>query len=119
MTASNSHQRIWAKYAPLIILKLKQAISKNAPQEISLDSFDFTKSGSKTASYSFTLEYKDGVTTSNMKMTTVAREFAAALQANDVLKDLVKKGRFTFKMGSNFVLSIQKHEEAVPAQSGE
>jgi hypothetical protein len=110
MGASNSFQRIWSKYQPLITLKLKLAISKNEPQELLIDKFDFDKvSTNKNASPGFTLDYKDGATSNSMKMSTIAREFAAALNENTAVKDLIRTGHFTFKMGSKYTLSIQKH----------
>jgi hypothetical protein len=110
MSANNTFHRIWAKYQPLITLKLKQAISKNEVQELTLDKFDFEKtSTNKNIVYSFILDYRNGATTGSMKLSPVAREFAAALNENTVVKDLLKSGHFTFKLGSKFTLSIQKH----------
>jgi hypothetical protein len=118
MSAGKAFQRIWSKYTPLIALKLKQAILKNEPQQIALDSFDFTTAlGTKTAAYRFSLDFVNGATSNSMKMTNVAREFADALNANDTVKGLIRKGRFTFKMGSDFKLSIEKHPDEVSVES--
>jgi hypothetical protein len=111
MSSNRPYQRVWTKYSPLITLKLKQAISKNEPQELAIDKFDFinTSSNKNVASYTFSLEYKNGMTMNNLKMSAVAREFAAVLTENTVAMEIVKAGHFTFKMGSKFILSIEKH----------
>jgi hypothetical protein len=108
MGVNNTFQRVWSKYLPLISLKLRQAIAKNDLQQINLDKFDFTHA-SASKSYSFSLEFKNGATLNNMKMSPIAREFAEALNSNEAVKQMVKSGHFTFKLSSNFVLSIQKH----------
>jgi len=114
MSANKPFQRIWTKYSPVIALKLRQAIAKNELQEFAVDRFDFANtSNNKNTAYSFSLEFKNGIAMNSMKMTAVAREFAAALNENQAVMDMVKTGHFTFKMGSKFVLSIQKHPDLV------
>ena len=108
MGVNNTFQRVWTKYLPLISLKLKQAINKNDLQQINLDKFDFV-SASANKNCSFSLEYKDGATLNSMKMSVIAREFSEALNSNEAVKRMIKSGHFTFKLNSNFVLSIQKH----------
>ena|SRR3569832_84184 len=111
MNANNAFQRIWVKYSPLITLKLKQAISKNEAQAINVDKFDFSKAvtGKNNSAFSFTLEYYDGIARNSMKLPAAARELAAVLNENAATKEMIKSGHFTFKMGSTFILSIQKH----------
>jgi hypothetical protein len=110
MSANKPFQRIWTKYLPIIALKLRQAISKNEPQELAVDRFDFANTSNSKTAYSFNLEFKNGVAMNSMKMSAIAREFAAALNENQTAMDMVKSGHFTFKMGSKFVLSIEKHQ---------
>ena len=110
MSVNNTYQRIWSKYAPVIALKLKQAITKNELQEVVLDKFDFANTGSKkNAVFSFSIEYREGRALNSGNLSAVARDFAAALNENLPAKEMVKTGHFTFKMGNKFVLSIQKN----------
>jgi hypothetical protein len=109
MNVNSSFHRIWSKYTPLITLKIKQAIVKNELQEFAIDRFDFANTSSnKNAAFSFSLEFKNGVTMNSMKLTAVAREFAAAINENPTAKEMIKSGHFTFKMGSKFIMTIEK-----------
>jgi hypothetical protein len=110
MSVNNTYQRIWSKYGPVIALKLKLAISKNEVQEFMLDKFDFASTGGrKNAVFSFSLEYKEGRPINSMNLSTIARDFVAALNENIAAKEMVKTGHFTFKMGNKFNLTIQKN----------
>jgi hypothetical protein len=108
MAETNIYQRVWSKYMPLIVLKLKTAISKNEKQEVSLDKYDFENAAIKrNAAYSFNLEMKEGRAINNSASTALARDFASAINENQAMKDLTRSGHYKFSMGNKFVLTIQ------------
>ena len=93
---------------PLIVLKLKSAISKNEPQVLNLDKYDFENAAIKrNAAYSFNLEMKEGRAINNSASSALARDFALALNENQAMKDMTRSGHFKFSMGNKFVLTIQ------------
>ena len=110
MAETITYQRVWVKYLPVIIMKLKTAIKNNDKQELNLDKYDFENvSVKKTAAYKFNLELKEGRAINKSDSTAMARDFALAINEHVVAKDMVKTGHFTFSMGNKFVLTIQKN----------
>jgi hypothetical protein len=108
MGEANIYQRVWSKYMPLISLKLKTAISKNEPQMLNIDKYDFENAAiRKNAAYSFSLEMRDGRAINNSASAALARDFALALNENQGMKDMTKSGHFKFSMGNKFILTIQ------------
>lgn len=108
MAEANIYQRVWSKYMPLIILKLRSAINKNEPQVLSIDKYDFENAAiKKNSAYSFSLEMKEGRAINNSASAALARDFASALNENETMKDMTRKGHFKFSMGNKFVLTIQ------------
>ncbi len=116
MNANHAFQQIWSKYLPIINLKLRQAIAKNEAQTLQMDKYDFTKIAATKGStaFTFTLDFRNGMATNNMKLPLVAREFVAALNENKTSKEMIQSGYITFKMSAAFILSIKTHEQPVP-----
>ena len=111
MSEANIYQRVWSKYMPLIILKLKSAINKNEAQVLNIDKYDFENAAIKKNSvYSFNLEMKEGRAINNTASAALARDFALAINENQVMKDLTRQGHYKFSMGNKFILSIQVKE---------
>ncbi len=108
MSEANIYQRVWGKYMPLIVLKLKTAISKNEPQALHVDKYDFENAAiRKNAAYSFSLELKEGRAINNSASTALSRDFLNALNESQAIKDLIKTGHFKFSMGNKFILTLQ------------
>jgi hypothetical protein len=108
MNEANIYQRVWSKYMPLIILKLRTAVSKNEPQELTIDKYDFENAAiRKNGAYSFKLELKDGRAINNTASAALSRDFALALNESQVMKDMIRMGHFKFSMGNKFILTIQ------------
>jgi len=108
MSEANVYQRVWGKYMPLLVLKLRTAISKNEAQVLNVDKYDFENAAiRKNAAYSFSLELKEGRAINNSAAAALSRDFANALNENPVVKDLIKTGHFKFSMGNKFILTIQ------------
>lgn len=98
---------------PLIVLKLKSAITKNEPQVLNLDKYDFENAAIKKNSvYSFNLEMREGRAINNSASAALARDFAAAINENQTMKDLTRQGHYKFSMGNKFVLTIQTKSPA-------
>src|SRR5436190_6347183 len=110
MAESITYQRVWNKYLPVITMKLRTAVKNNEPQALNLDKYDFENAGvRKNAAFKFNLELKEGRAINNSNGTAMARDFALAINENEVAKDMIKTGHFTFSMGNKFVLTIQKN----------
>lgn len=108
MGEANIYQRVWSKYMPLIVLKLRSAINKNESQVLTIDKYDFENAAiRKNAAYSFNLEMKDGRAINNTASAALARDFALAMNENQVMKDMTRSGHFKFSMGNKFILTIQ------------
>lgn len=108
MSNSKIYQSVWNKYLPVIILKLKSAINKNELQQFGMDRIDFENASSrKNVKFQFTLEMKEGRTLLNKNNSSVATDFARALNDQEITKELIKKGHFKFIMDNKFILSIQ------------
>jgi hypothetical protein len=110
MAEAITYQRVWIKYLPVIVMKLKTAVKSSEPQALNLDRYDFENAGiRKNAAYKFNLELKEGRAINNTNGTAMARDFALALNEHEIAKDMVKTGHFTFSMGNKFILTIQKN----------
>ena len=74
---------------------------------IVLNAKDFALVGNRK-SYSFNLEYDDGVVSNNISGSAVARDLAAELSNSSSVKYILKTGYFKFRMDNNFTLWISK-----------
>jgi hypothetical protein len=110
MADAITYQRVWNKYLPVIVMKLRTAVKSNEPQALNLDKYDFENAGvRKNAAFKFNLELKEGRAINNSNGTAMARDFALAMNEHEVAKDMIKTGHFTFSMGNKFILTIQKN----------
>jgi len=110
MAEAITYQRVWNKYLPVIVMKMKVAAKNNQQQELVLDRFDFENAGvKKTTTLKFSLELKEGRAMHSHTNTAIARDFALAMNEHEVAKDMLKSGNFNFSFNSKFILTIQKN----------
>ena len=76
-------------------------------KSITLNSKDFALVGNRK-SYSFNLEFDNGVVSNNISGSAVARDLAAELSNSSSVKSILKTGYFKFRMDNNFTLWISK-----------
>jgi len=74
---------------------------------IVLNAQDFALVGNRK-SYSFNLEFDDGIVSNNISGSAVARDLAEVLSTSTSVKSILKTGYFKFSMDKNFTLSISK-----------
>ncbi len=83
--------------------------SSDSSGSITLNSKDFALVGNRQ-SYSFNLEFDDGVVSNNISGSAVARDLAGVLARSSIIKSVLNNGYFKFKMDQNFNLWISKFE---------
>ena len=74
---------------------------------IVLNAHDFALVGNRK-SYSFNLEFNDGIVSNNISGSAVARDLAEVLSTSSSVKSILKTGYFKFQMDKNFTLTISK-----------
>lgn len=104
MKTSGKYIDLWTNQRQSIKNKLENISTK---QLIQLNQEDFQKVGNR-ASYSFNLEYHNGVVVNNIDGSAVARDLVSVLEASNEIKNILKVGRYKINMDTHFCLWIQK-----------
>ena len=102
--SQGKYSNIWQNALPAISEILG---SSDSSKSITLNSKDFALVGNRK-SYSFNLEFDDGVVSNNISGSAVARDLAAELSNSSSVKSILKTGYFKFRMDNNFTLWISK-----------
>ena len=79
--------------------------SSESSGSIVLNARDFALVGNRK-SYSFNLEFVDGIVSNNISGSAVARDLAAVLSTSSSVKSILKTGCFKFQMDNNFTLWV-------------
>ena len=79
--------------------------SSESSGSIALNAKDFALVGNRK-SYSFNLEFDDGVVSNSIGGSAVARDLAAELSNSSSIKSILKTGYFKFQMDNNFTLWV-------------
>jgi len=102
--SQGKYSNIWRNALPTISEILGSSESSGS---IALNFEDFALVGNRK-SYSFNLEFDDGIVSNNISGSAVARDLAAVLTTSSSVKSILKTGYFKFQMDKNFTLSISK-----------
>ena len=102
--SQGKYSNIWRNALPTISEILGSSESSGS---IALNFEDFALVGNRK-SYSFNLEFDDGIVSNNISGSAVARDLAAVLSTSSSVKSILKTGYFKFQMDKNFTLSISK-----------
>ena len=102
--SQGKYSNIWQNALPTISEILGSSESSGS---ITLNSKDFALVGNRK-SYSFNLEFDDGVVSNNISDSAVKRDLAAELSNSSSVKSILKTGYFKFRMDNNFTLWISK-----------
>jgi hypothetical protein len=104
--SQGKYSNIWRNALPRISEILSSSGSSGS---ISLNSEDFALVGNRK-SYSFNLDFDDGIVSNNISGSAVARDLAGVLARSSIIKSMLNNGYFKFKMDQNFNLWISKFE---------
>lgn len=104
MSSSGKYIDLWSKQRSPIKDKLENASTK---QSIQLNPEEFKKVGNR-ASYSFNLEFENGIVVNNVDGTAVARDLAKVLENSNDIKEILKEGHYKINMDRRYCLWIQK-----------
>ena len=102
--SQGKYSNIWQKALPAISEILG---SSDSSKSITLNSKDFALVGNRK-SYSFNLEFDNGIVSNNISGSAVARDLAAELTSSSFIKSVLNNGYFKIRMDKNFTLWISK-----------
>ena len=106
MKESNIYFQLWQKYRPVIISKMKLAISE--VQIYQLSKHEFEAIGDRESSgYAFNLEIMNGILVNSIDGTAVARDLFEVLKSSKTAKDLMQQHFFKINLTNDFKLKIQ------------
>jgi len=100
--SQGKYSNIWRNELTTISEVLSSSASSGS---ITLNFEDFALVGNRQ-SYSFNLEFDDGVVSNNISGSAVARDLAAELSNSSSIKSILKTGYFKFQMDNNFTLWV-------------
>ena len=100
--SQGNYSNIWRNELTTISEVLSSSASSGS---ITLNFEDFALVGNRQ-SYSFNLEFDDGVVSNNISGSAVARDLAAELSNSSSIKSILKTGYFKFQMDNNFTLWV-------------
>ena len=102
--SKGKYSNIWRNQ----LLTISEILSSSESSgSIVLNAKDFALVGNRK-SYSFNLEFDNGVVSNNISGSAVARDLAAELSNSSSVKSILKTGYFKFRMDNNFTLWISK-----------
>ena len=102
--SENKYNALWQNYIKQIHRKLTES---NEPQAIQLDKEKFDEVGNRK-SYSFNLEYKNGIVNNNIGGSAVARDLDKVISKSESIKTILKNGYYKINLDKSFVLHIHK-----------
>lgn len=97
----------WKKYIPVINILLKR--SANEEQVLNMNHSDFQRAaGGRKVNFSFSsMQLKNGRIDNTVKHTPFAREFAVALQEDELARKILQDQHFYFSMNKDTQLTIK------------
>jgi hypothetical protein len=113
----------WKKYLPVIAILIKRSASGD--QTMRLNNTDFERAaGGRKIKFSFTqLQVNKGRINTQIKQTPVAKELAAVLQEDEIVKKLLVGQFLEFALTNDFTLTIKNNtplpEEITEAEQEE
>lgn len=100
------YTQIWNQYLPVIRILLKRAA--NGQQTLPLNIADFERAGiARKAGNKFNLHFSGGRADNVINAAPLAKDFAATLLQDAVIKDLFTKNDYQITMNTKYQLGIQ------------
>jgi hypothetical protein len=111
------HTQIWSKYLPVVRILLKKAAANE--QVLNLEVADFERAGlARKSGNKFSLEFSNGRADNATNASPLAKDFAAALLQDAVIKELFTNNSYKLSLNTKYQLTITqtnvKAEENVP-----
>ncbi len=118
MTAFNTYTKLWEKYRPAIVTKMRLALVE--PQEYSLTRHEFeTLGGKSSAGNRFHLEIVNGAPSTSIGITPVAKDLFDVLAKSPSAKQLLEESTFKIALSSKYILKIESTGSAVTTDTPE
>lgn len=102
--SKNLYTALWRGYINQLHSKL---IKSNESQTIALDGKKFKQAGNRV-SFSFNLEYKNGIVSNRKRGSAVDRDLDKIISKSEPIKTILKNGHYKINLDKDFVLHIQK-----------
>ena len=106
MNESDLYLPLWEKYRPIIISKMKLALTET--QSYPFSRHEFEAVGEKLRlGYTFNLEVDKGLLLGKKDESPIARDFLAVVKKSKTGMELIQENYFQFKLSKDFKLKIQ------------
>jgi hypothetical protein len=106
MSESNIYITIWQKYRPVLLNKMKLALTD--PQEYQMSKHEFESIGGRvSAGYAFNLEVNKGVLANKIGGTAIARDLLQVLRTSATAKELMMHHYFKINLTKDCKLKVQ------------
>lgn len=102
--SENKYTALWQGHIDKINSSLAQS---DKPQSIQLDRKQFSRVGDRK-SYTFNLEYKNGIVNNNISGSAVARDLDEVISKSQVIMNTLKVGHYKINLDKEFILHIKK-----------
>ncbi len=104
------YTQIWNKYLPIIRILLKR--SKVSDQLLSMNRTDFERAGvARKSGYKFEIHFINGRVDNILGTSQLAKDLAATLLEDEVIKDLFSQNTYFVSMNTKFQLAIKLVEK--------
>ena len=108
------YTQIWNKYLPIIRILLKR--STTGDQLLNLNVTDFERAGAaRKSGYKFAINFVNGRVDNIISASPLAKDLAAVLLEDAVVKDLFSRNDYDVTMNAKFHLGIKYHARPVVA----
>ena len=109
------YTQIWNKYLPIIRILLKRSATEE--QSLKLNTSDFEKAGStRKSGYKFNIHFSNGRVDNVISTSPLAKDLAATLLQDPMVKELFKKNEYQVSMNTKFQLFIKMTAKAAATE---
>ena len=96
----------WSKYTPVIRILLKRSV--NGDQVLDLERAEFERAGiGKKTTYKFSIEFSNGRLQNFAGSSGLAKDLAAVMLQDDVIKKLTSENDYTISLNTKFQIVIK------------
>jgi hypothetical protein len=104
------HTQIWNKYLPIIRILMKR--SRVDDQLLTMNRTDFERAGvARKSGYKFEIHFINGRVDNLLGTSQLAKDLAAVLLDDQVIKDLFSQNNYLVSMNTKFQLAIKVMEK--------
>jgi hypothetical protein len=100
------YTQIWNKYLPIIKILMKKSVAGD--QTLSMNLIDFERAGiARKAGHKFMIQLSDGRVDNVFNAPELAKELAAILLQDEVVKELCSRNEYHISMNTKYQLNIK------------